>query len=515
MDNLLTRHRNVSILVAVLFAQVLGLAVQVKRASSGEDTRLVRIWAVEFVTPLEKGWAWMQHSSGGLFHNYVYLRGVRAENRELKQQIEVMRVQQVRLAEDAEQARRLQLLLGFKEKFIQRTVPAQVIGTSGTDQSRSVYIDKGWSDGIKPDQAVITAEGIVGKILHIYDDHTSNLLLVNDQSSGVGVILEKSRLQGILRGTANGQLAVEKIMSDESVQPGERVLTSGGDQIFPKGLQVGEVTGVKPGKDGFLEIRIRPTASLSKLEEVLVITQIEQKSPSLQTAGSVRAVDILTQRLPSVPEKPAVEAKVGGQGAGGQGAGTAKAGGQGAGGQGAGTAKIGGQAAGAQGAGTPAVGAQGTGGQGVAKPGVGTNPTVVSVKPKSVGPASASQSLKPTTTDEQLETNNTANTPTGAADTAQNSAGSSGPTVPKPSPQLSPAATHAANGTAAAPVPAPSASVKPTSGSGASGTAVKPAVVQSTPSKKTGAPTANPPDKSANPATATKPQTAPAEDKPE
>jgi rod shape-determining protein MreC len=312
MENILSRHRNVSILVAVLFAQVLGLAVQVKRAGvtgESQDTRLIRVWTVRAVTPFEKSLVWMQSSTSGLWHNYFYLRGVRAENRELKQQIEQMRIEQVRLSEDAEQARRLQLLLDFREKFISKTVAAQVVGTSGSEQSRSVYIDKGRADGVKPDQAVITANGIVGKVLHVYDDHTSNVLLVNDQTSGVGVILEKSRLQGILRGTANGELAVEKIMSDETVQAGERVLTSGGDQIFPKGLEVGTVSKVAPGKDSFLDIRLRPAASLSKLEEVLVVTRVEDRSPTPgEVAGPIRAVDILTRRLPSVPDKPATPA---------------------------------------------------------------------------------------------------------------------------------------------------------------------------------------------------------------
>lgn len=305
MENLISRHRNVSILVAILFAQVLGLAVQVKRSSSGEETRLIRIWAVELVTPFEKALVWMQQTSGGLWRNYIYLRGARAENRELKQQIEQMRLEEVRLSEDAEQAHRLQVLLGFKEKFVAKTVAAQVIGTSGSEQSRSVYIDKGFADGIKADQPVMTADGIVGKVLHVYDHHTSNVLLVSDQTSGVGVILNKSRLQGILRGTAAGELMVEKIMNDESIEPGERVLTSGGDQIFPKGFDVGTVIKVSPGKDSFLNIRVRPAANLSKLEEVLVITQVDTKSPSAgQMAGSVRAVDILAQRLPSVPNKP-------------------------------------------------------------------------------------------------------------------------------------------------------------------------------------------------------------------
>ena len=308
MDNLLTRHRNVSILVAVLFAQILGLAVQVKRSGQTEETRLIRVWAVSAITPFEKALVWTQQGISNTWHNYVYLRGVRAENRELKQQIEQMRLEQVRLSEDAEQARRLQLLLGFKEKFIARTVAAPVIGSSGSEQSRSVYIDKGFADGVKPDQAVITADGIVGKVIDVLQDHTAKVLLVNDQSSGVGVILEKSRLQGILKGTRTGELAVEKILSDESVSPGERVLTSGGDQIFPKGLDVGVVAKASAGSDSFLNIRLKPAANLNRLEEVLVVTEVKEKTPNPgELAGRIRAADVLAQRLPSVPEKPAID----------------------------------------------------------------------------------------------------------------------------------------------------------------------------------------------------------------
>ncbi|HEX6505552.1 MAG TPA: rod shape-determining protein MreC [Terriglobales bacterium] len=308
MENLISRHRNVSILVAVLFAQVLGLAVQVKRSGRADETRLIRLWTVSAVTPFEKALVWMQQSVSGTWHNYLYLRGVRAENRDLKQKIEQLRIEQVRLSEDAEQARRLQLLLGFKEKFIAKTVAAQVVGSSGSEQSRSVYIDKGSADGVKTDQAVITSDGIVGKVIDVYQDHTAKVLLVNDQSSGVGVVLEKSRLQGILRGTPSGGLVVEKILSDEAVQPGERVLTSGGDQIFPKGLDVGTVREAVPGKDSFLNINLKPAANLTKLEEVLVVTQVESRTPSLAEAGGrMRAADILADRLPSVPPKPVVD----------------------------------------------------------------------------------------------------------------------------------------------------------------------------------------------------------------
>jgi rod shape-determining protein MreC len=304
MESVLGRYRNLTILVGVLFLQVLGLAVQVKRSADAEHTRLIRIWVVDAITPLERVIVRTQNSTNNLWHNYFYLRGVRAENRQLKEQIEQMRLEQVRLNEDAAQAHRLQSLLAFKEQVVMKTVPAQVIGSSGSDLSRSIYIDKGSNQGIAPDMPVITAAGIVGKVLRTYPS-TSLVLMINDQSSGVGVLLEKSRLQGVLRGTPDGELILERVMSDEQVTPGETVLSSGGDQIFPKGFPVGTVMKVSPGKELFLNIKVHAAADLSRLEEVLVMTEKQEREVAPENAGKVRAADILAQRLPSVPDKPA------------------------------------------------------------------------------------------------------------------------------------------------------------------------------------------------------------------
>ncbi len=301
--DVLGRYRNLIVLVGVLFAQVLGLAVQVKRTTDSEPTRLIRIWAVGVVTPLERALVWVETSTGNVWHNYFYLRGVRAENRNLKQQIERMSLEQVRISQDADQARRLQALLAFKEQFISQTMAAQVIGSSGSEQSRSLYIDKGENDGLKPDMAVITADGIVGKVLRVYGS-TSLVLLINDQTSGVGALLDRTRLQGILRGTPAGEVMLEKVMSDENVPVGEQVLTSGGDGIFPKGLLVGRVTKAAPGSDLFLSIHVRPAADLSRLEEVLVVTKIDERQALPDQTGAARAVDILAERLPGVPSKP-------------------------------------------------------------------------------------------------------------------------------------------------------------------------------------------------------------------
>src|ERR1700676_451123 len=256
METVLGRYRNLTILVGVLFLQVLGLAMQVQRGGEAEDRRLIRIWAVEAISPCERALVWGQNGGSNLWHNYFFLRGVRAENRDLKDQIEQMRLEQVRLNEDATQAHRLQALLAFKEQFIAKTVPAQVIGSSGSDLSRSIYIDKGSNAGILQDMAVITSGGIVGKVLRVYPS-TSLVLMINDQSSGVGAMLEKSRLQGVVRGTPNGELVLERVMSDEQVAAGETVLSSGGDQIFPKGLPLGTVSKVSPGREMFLSIKVK------------------------------------------------------------------------------------------------------------------------------------------------------------------------------------------------------------------------------------------------------------------
>ena len=314
MENLMGRYRNTYILGAVIILQIVGLAVQVKRPSDSAagaasqpgktDSSLIQLWAVSVITPFEKATVRVQTGVTNIWHNYFYLRGVRQENRKLQDQIQQMQLEQVRLRQDAEQARRLQALLGFKEQFIDKTVAAQVIGTSGSEQSRLVYIDKGSDDGVKPDMAVITASGIVGKVSNVVNGNTSQVLLINDQSSGVGTILEQSRLQGVLKGRPSGELVLDKIMAEEEVKLGDRVLTSGGDQIFPKGLLVGTVANVTRGNE-FLQVSVKPAAALSHLEEVLVITRKEDREPAGSLAATpLRAADILAQRLPSVPDKP-------------------------------------------------------------------------------------------------------------------------------------------------------------------------------------------------------------------
>src|SRR5271169_3937295 len=311
MDTFLGRYKNLIVLAAILLAQIIGLAVQVRRPAQVGETRLIRLWAISAVTPIESAVVHAQKWVQNAWTNYIYLRGVRRENRELRAELERMKIEDARLSEDARMARRVQTLLQFKQQYVESTIAAQVIGTSGSEQSRVLYIDKGSKDGIKPDMAVITPTGIVGKIVQVFPD-SSQVLPINDQFSGVGAALKSSRLQGILKGSPNGATTLQYVMSDDKVEPGEEVITSGGDRIFPKGLPVGKVVSIEPGKDLFLNIRVVPAARLDQVEEVLVVTKITERMPDAKDLGPIRAADILAERLPTFATPPPANAPANG-----------------------------------------------------------------------------------------------------------------------------------------------------------------------------------------------------------
>jgi rod shape-determining protein MreC len=309
MENFFTRYKNPLVLMLVLFVQVVYLATQIpvpSRNNSPGGGRLIRKWAVTAVTPFEEALVGTSRFFRRTWSDYIDLHNVRKQNRQLEDQLAHMQLEQARLKNAADQNRRLQALLDFKEHYVGQTVAAQVIQSSGSEQSRIVIIDKGSDAKIGPDMAVITPGGIVGKVREVYQ-LSSQVLLINDHDSGAGVILQSSRLQGILRGSGYGELRVSDIMSDEKVEVGEQVITSGGDRIYPKGLPVGTVTSVGPDPEGgpFLNIGIKPAANLDRLEEVLVVTRIyESQAAVADNAPSRRAVDVLAQRLPSIPKAP-------------------------------------------------------------------------------------------------------------------------------------------------------------------------------------------------------------------
>jgi rod shape-determining protein MreC len=336
MEPFFIRYRNLLVLLVILVAQIIGLAVQVRRTAAGHvsldpqdgpGVRLIRMWADAVVTPPER----MMHSTKlgtfSLWQNYLDLRHVSEKNQDLQKTIDRLRLEQAELLEDARQGQRLQALLDFQQKYIYKTVASQVIGSSGSDQSRVFYLDKGSAEGLARDNAVITADGIVGKVREVFP-HTSQVLAINDQTSGAGVILETTRTRGILRGNAAGQPQVVGILADQRIQPGEKVFTAGGDQIFPRGLPVGVVQKVvrDPDRDSFIDVIVQPAAHLDRLDEVLVITSAQphlspEQQQDLVTSETLKgaeattikeqkkASEVMAERLPGLtdPNAPATQ----------------------------------------------------------------------------------------------------------------------------------------------------------------------------------------------------------------
>src|ERR1035438_5039806 len=339
MDSFFLRYRNLLVLLALLLAQIIGLAVQVRRTDSGRNTldpgdmsgvRLIRLWADAVVSPPEQLSHWANLGAGSLWQNYLDLRSIREQNQALQKTIDRLRLEQASLLEDAKQGERLQALVDFQQKYIYKTLAAQAIGSSGSDSSRVFYIGKGSAEGLDRDMAVLTADGIVGKVREVFP-HSAQVLAINDQTSGAGVILETTRIRGILRGNASGQLQIVGLLADQRIQRGETVLTAGGDLIFPRGLPVGVVEKVvpDPDRDSFIDVIVKPAAHLDRLDEVLVITSTEPRFSAEQQQDmaasesqkdavptaikdQVKASQIMAERLPGLtdPNAPAANPAV-------------------------------------------------------------------------------------------------------------------------------------------------------------------------------------------------------------
>src|SRR5580700_3743937 len=281
-----SRHKSLTLLAGVVVAQVLLLAAQIKRE---RQVRLIRVWAVELVSPVQRAVSWaiygVEHGWGG----YIGLRSAQKENDAMRAEMDRLKVRNAELEGRALEADRLAALLNFRSAHSENPmIAARVIGGSPDSGSQVVNIDRGSRDGIRRDMGVITPDGVVGKIFAVYPD-ISQVLLLGDKDSGVGALLADTRTQGPVKGTGEPLLSLDYISSDEKVTVGETVLTSGQDRIFPKDLPVGKVVDfVADPKTPFMKIRVKPAAHLDRLEEVLVLETRQElssrKSPDADTA---------------------------------------------------------------------------------------------------------------------------------------------------------------------------------------------------------------------------------------
>src|SRR5262249_3179018 len=267
-----SRHRSLVLLTAVVVVQVLLLAVQIQHTDKeGENRSLIRSWSVGMISPFERAGAWSVGKVRGTWRHYFALSDTARENERLKQENDTLKLQISQLRAKASEADRLAGLLNFRET--QEHIPmvgARVIGAGPDANSAVIYLDRGQRDGIKKNMGVITPDGVVGKVIESFSD-TAQVLLLTDRDSGVGAMIEESRIQSPVGGTGEPLLNMKYVSNDDDVKIGEHVVTSGMDRIFPRDLPVGTIAEVKTGTPPFKHIRVRPAAQLEKLEEVIVL----------------------------------------------------------------------------------------------------------------------------------------------------------------------------------------------------------------------------------------------------
>lgn len=265
--NIFSPRRPLLVFAVALGVQLLLLAFQIRRE---HNIRLIRVWTVEAFTPVESAGTASLDWIGGVWKGYIGLYDAQRQNRRLQAEVDRLHLQVDQLSGQAAEAARLASLLGYRQAHKQmRLLPARVISASPALATRLIYIDRGAHDGVRANMAVITPEGVVGKILEVYPE-SSQVLLVTDRQSGVGALLSPTRTEGVVRGTGGPRLQMDFVQKDEKVSPGELVLTSGLDQVFPKDLPVGTVLSTRPGSP-FQQIELRPAARLDRLEDVLVV----------------------------------------------------------------------------------------------------------------------------------------------------------------------------------------------------------------------------------------------------
>lgn len=225
------------------------------------------------VTPVQGLILGVQDSITGVWEDYFFLIGVHEENESLKKTNYSLVEENRRLGEDARQNERLRALLEFKQALPYSTTGASIIGYSMDRWSRTVTLDKGLSDGIEKDHAAIAFGGIVGRIIEV-NGASSRVLLTTDLRSNIDVMIERSRVKGVVEGNGTDGLVMKYVRQVDEVQVGDQVITSGLSGIFPKGLIVGEVTKVEKSGDNFFKhVEVRPAVDLGRLEEVLVIRE--------------------------------------------------------------------------------------------------------------------------------------------------------------------------------------------------------------------------------------------------
>ncbi|MBM4138523.1 MAG: rod shape-determining protein MreC [Nitrospira sp.] len=239
----------------------------------------------EVGSPIGWGVSWPLRAVSGIqggvadfWSSYVALQGLQEENMELRKELEQLKGQHSQLHEAAAATERLTALLEFKEQEMFPMVAAQVIGRDTGNWYRAIILNKGESDGFRPHMGVVTPAGVVGRIVKT-TAATSVVLLVTDPNNAIAGLVQRTRDEGIIEGTISGLAQLKYIPLLSTVRLGDRVVTSGLVEGFPRGLSIGTITRIYKSEGALFQFaELTPEVDAGLVEEVLVI-----QSPNLQT----------------------------------------------------------------------------------------------------------------------------------------------------------------------------------------------------------------------------------------
>ena len=261
------RQRTAVLFIAVVLGHIILISAQV---NSSAGVPLLEVVTFGAFAEVQRGAAGLTGSVRDAWSGYGNLRHVRAENEELRRKLGELQVQFQQERARAERARQLENLLGFKQQLRVDTIAAGVIGASASLDFRGITIDRGTSQAVTANMAVIGPAGLVGRVV-TPTAHASKVQLLIDRNAAAGALVERSRAQGIVVGSGVDVLRMDFVPATADVKAGDTVVTSGVDGIYPKGFVIGTVQQVENGNGIYKAIRVRPSVEFNRLEEVLVV----------------------------------------------------------------------------------------------------------------------------------------------------------------------------------------------------------------------------------------------------
>ncbi len=279
---LLAKYRRTVVLASAILASFILMSMEARRDEN--LTPFLKRILLESVSPFLKATAYIKQTGQETWEAYVDLRFVRQENVRLREEIQALETRLRELEETHLENQRLKSLLDLRSRQAFRVMPAEVVGKDATNWFHTVLIDRGSRHGIERHRAVIAAGGLVGQVVEVAPS-SARVQLITDPVSSVGVLLQSSRVTGLLVGAQFGQLRVRYLPIRAEVRAGEPVITSGLGGVYPKGIVVGEIVAVDRQSGAlFQEATVAPSVDFSRLEEVLVVTG-EDPRPSQSERG--------------------------------------------------------------------------------------------------------------------------------------------------------------------------------------------------------------------------------------